>query len=122
VIFPDAPHANTGLTASPTHADACDERRVFEAVQEFLRAGEAGLRPSRRELLARNPAIADELIACLASLSFLRSAAAELSRWTKNGPRGGGTAGLCATHVLKGSATATNRGPARERAGNGAVG
>jgi len=64
----------------PTRCDPGDERRLFEAVQEYLNATEAGLRPNRRALLAENPAIADELADCLQGLLFVQSAVARAKR------------------------------------------
>jgi serine/threonine protein kinase len=48
-----------------------DNPRLVRAVQEFLRAMEAGLRPSREEFLARYPDVADSLVECLEALEFV---------------------------------------------------
>jgi hypothetical protein len=68
------------LAATPTRCNPAEERRLFEAVQEHLNALEDGRRPDRRALLADNPAIADELSACLQGLSFVQSASAAINR------------------------------------------
>lgn len=76
----DANPRSAHSAQTPTRCDPGEERRLFEAVQEYLNALEAGLRPSRRELVAENPAIADELSACLQGLSFVQSASAAINR------------------------------------------
>ncbi|HVT83053.1 MAG TPA: hypothetical protein VHM90_20615, partial [Phycisphaerae bacterium] len=43
---------------------------LVEAVREYMAALEAGLRPSRREFLARYPELAAELGPCLDGLAF----------------------------------------------------
>ena len=55
-----------------------EDPRVLAAVQEYMAALEAGKHPSRKEMLARYPDIADELGACLDGLAFVHSAAARL--------------------------------------------
>jgi serine/threonine protein kinase len=62
------------------HADesAAEDPRLIEAVREYQAALEAGLRPSRKEFLARYPEIAVELAECIDGLSFLLSAVPRL--------------------------------------------
>ena len=55
-----------------------EDPRLVAAVQEYVAALEAGLRPNRQELLSRHPEIAAELSACLDGLAFVRSAAAQI--------------------------------------------
>ena len=52
--------------------------RVFEAVQAYQRASEAGRRPARRDFLALHPDIAEELADCLDGMAMLQSAAGSL--------------------------------------------
>lgn len=48
---------------------------LTQALDAYLEAVEAGTAPSEEEFLARRPDLADDLRACLASLSFIRRAA-----------------------------------------------
>jgi serine/threonine protein kinase len=55
-----------------------DDPRLMAAVQEYVTALEAGGHPSRKDFVARHPAIAAELGACLDALAFVHSAAVEM--------------------------------------------
>jgi serine/threonine protein kinase len=59
-------------------ADDSRAGRLVHAVNEYMAALDAGLRPSRRDFLARYPDIARDLEACLDGLAFVNSAAAHL--------------------------------------------
>src|SRR4051812_31414178 len=71
-------------------APADEDPRLFDAVQEYMRAVEAGRRPNRRELIERNPEIATELSAALQGLAFLNSAVAQIDQ---SNDRAAGNAG-----------------------------
>jgi serine/threonine protein kinase len=62
---------------SPAHS-AAEDPRLLAAVEEYMAALDAGLRPSRHDFLKRHPDIATELAACLDGLAFVHSAAAQL--------------------------------------------
>ncbi|HKB02099.1 MAG TPA: serine/threonine-protein kinase [Gemmataceae bacterium] len=55
-----------------------DDPRVFQAVQEYLAALEAGKRPDRSAFLARHAEIAPALSECLASLELIHTAGPKL--------------------------------------------
>jgi serine/threonine protein kinase len=55
-----------------------EEREVIRALQEYRNALEAGRKPNRQELLARHPAVADELAACLDTLDLVQQAGPRL--------------------------------------------
>ncbi len=55
-----------------------DDPRVFEVVQEYLAAVEAGHRPDRNALLDRYPELRGAVAACLDGLEMVREAAPEL--------------------------------------------
>jgi serine/threonine protein kinase len=61
-------------------ADAAEDPRVFQAVQEYLAALEGGARPNRSAFLARNPDIASAVAECLDALEFVQSAVPRLER------------------------------------------
>lgn len=48
---------------------------LVRVLEEYLELAEKGQRPTREELLAAHPELADDLDACLASLDFIRRAA-----------------------------------------------
>jgi serine/threonine protein kinase len=50
-----------------------DDPRLVRAVQEYLNAMEAGLRPSHEEFLARYPDLAESLGECLEALEFVHT-------------------------------------------------
>jgi hypothetical protein len=52
--------------------------RLVAAVREYTAALEAGQRPSRQEFLQRYADVAEELAACIDSLAFVHSAAAQM--------------------------------------------
>lgn len=52
---------------------ALDDPRVFQAVQEYLLALEAGQKLSRQELLDRNPEVREPLARCLDALQLVHS-------------------------------------------------
>jgi serine/threonine protein kinase len=54
---------------------ALDDPRVFQAVQEYLVALEAGERPEPEEFLDRHPEIRESLTECLEALQFVHTAA-----------------------------------------------
>lgn len=54
---------------------ALDDPRVFDAVQEYLVALEAGERPEPEEFLGRHPEIRESLTECLEALHFVHAAA-----------------------------------------------
>lgn len=58
--------------------DADRETRILAAIEACTAEAACGRRPSRRELYARFPDIADDLSACLAGLAFVKSAGAGL--------------------------------------------
>jgi serine/threonine protein kinase len=70
----------------PTHQPApddtaphsVDDSRVIKAVQEFRDALRRGESPDRREIVAKYPAVAADLDACLDGLEFVHEAAPEL--------------------------------------------
>ena len=62
--------------------DPDEDPRLLAAVQEYMRAVEAGERPNRKELIARNPDIATELSACLQGLMFLDGAKRQIDEAT----------------------------------------
>lgn len=72
-------HRARDVNRSSSSPDASGDPRLLAAVQEYMAAVEAGRRPSRHELLARHPDIADELSACLHGLAFVRSAAQQIT-------------------------------------------
>ncbi|MSR55652.1 MAG: hypothetical protein EXS09_20570, partial [Gemmataceae bacterium] len=55
-----------------------DDPRVFQAVQEYLAALEAGRRPARAEFLAKHSEIASALEECLAGLDLVHTAGPKL--------------------------------------------
>ena len=57
---------------------AGENPRLFAAVQEYMAALEAGQPPNRQEFLKRYADIAEELAACLESLTFLHATAAQM--------------------------------------------
>jgi hypothetical protein len=57
---------------------AAEDPRLLAAVEEYMAALDAGLRPSRHDFLKRHPDIATELAACLDGLAFVHSAAAQI--------------------------------------------
>jgi serine/threonine protein kinase len=57
-----------------------DDPRLVEAVQEYVRAMEAGHRPDRQEFLARYPAIAGSLAECLEALEFVNAVGPRLDQ------------------------------------------
>jgi serine/threonine protein kinase len=74
----------TPLPPDPSTADASpaaaldralDDPRVFEAVQEYLVALEAGRRPNRHAFVDRYPDIRQSLCECLDALQFVHSSA-----------------------------------------------
>jgi len=65
-----------------------EDPQLLEAVQEYMNALDAGLRPSRREWLERYPRIARELGACLDGLAFVHSAAAKMNPESLDVPEG----------------------------------
>jgi serine/threonine protein kinase/WD40 repeat protein len=79
---PDEPHAATPTvseTGTGDQASAVDDPRVIAAVEEYLAALEAGLRPNRQQFLARHPQeIAQALAECLDGLEMVQSAGAGL--------------------------------------------
>src|SRR5437899_3109414 len=58
--------------------DTPQDPELLAAVREYMNALDAGLRPSRREWLARYPEIAEQLGPCLDGLAFVHSAAGKL--------------------------------------------
>src|SRR5205823_13596767 len=71
-----APDRETAMNELlPPSADA--DARLAEVLDHYLACLESGAAPSRDELLARHPDLADDLDACLASLGFIRRAAAK---------------------------------------------
>ena len=50
------------------------ETRLVEVLDAYLAAAQEGTAPSREELLADHPEMAEDLEACLASLEFIRQA------------------------------------------------
>jgi len=59
-------------------ADDLDDPRVFQAVQEYLAALEAGRKPDRDAFVARFPEIAPTLTECLAGLDLVHTAGPKL--------------------------------------------
>ena len=59
-------------------ADDLDDPRVFQAVQEYLAALEAGRKPDRDAFVARHPDIAPALAQCLAGLDLVHTAGPRL--------------------------------------------
>jgi serine/threonine protein kinase len=53
---------------------SASEARLVEILDAFLAAAQEGVAPSREELLAEHPEMAEDLEACLASLEFIRQA------------------------------------------------
>ncbi len=78
----NTPSPNNNNNDDPTRADdslpADPEARVFALLEQYRTALEAGQKPSRHELLARHPDIAEELSACLQGLNFVQSAAGRI--------------------------------------------
>jgi WD40 repeat protein/serine/threonine protein kinase/tetratricopeptide (TPR) repeat protein len=60
------------LAAGP--AGTLEDPQVIGAVEEYLRALDAGEKPNRQEFLARYPAIAEALAECLEGLEFVHAA------------------------------------------------
>jgi serine/threonine protein kinase/WD40 repeat protein len=79
---PDEPYAATPTVSengTGDQASAVDDPRVIAAVEEYLAALEAGLRPNRQQFLARHPQeIAQALAECLDGLEMVQSAGAGL--------------------------------------------
>jgi serine/threonine protein kinase len=71
----NAPSGNPNSSAQAALDRALDDPRVFDAVQEYLVALEAGQRPSRVAFLDRHPEIRASLAECLDALQFVHSAA-----------------------------------------------
>jgi serine/threonine protein kinase len=75
------PHsvANGPLRDLPSDpSPAGDDREVVRALQEYRSAMEAGRKLPRQEFLARHPAVADELAACLDALDLVQQAGPRL--------------------------------------------
>jgi serine/threonine protein kinase len=72
--------SSSGADNPATLDQALDDPRVFQAVQEYLVALEAGERPNRQAFLERFPDIRAPLAECLAALQFVHSAALGASR------------------------------------------
>src|SRR5262245_43194063 len=68
---------NPAETTRPS-AVTPDDPRVARAVEEYMRALEAGGHPSRDAFLARHADIRDALAVCLDGLSFIRCARPQL--------------------------------------------
>jgi serine/threonine protein kinase len=64
------------MTVDP--ADDLDDPRVFQAVQEYLAALEAGRKPDRDAFVARHADIAPALAQCLAGLDLVHTAGSKL--------------------------------------------
>jgi serine/threonine protein kinase len=64
------------MTMDP--ADDLDDPRVFQAVQEYLAALEAGRKPDRDAFVARHADIAPSLAQCLAGLDLVHTAGSKL--------------------------------------------
>jgi tetratricopeptide (TPR) repeat protein len=65
------------MTASrliPSQTSTASEARLVEVLDAYLAAAEEGRAPSREELLAEHPELAEKLETCLASLEFIRRA------------------------------------------------
>src|SRR5262245_17035145 len=60
-------------------APATDSSRLVQVWDDYLAAMQAGTAPDRAEFVARHPDLAGELEECLASLEFIRKAAARAS-------------------------------------------
>ncbi len=73
----------TFANGTPMDAEpSLDDPRLVRAVQEYLSAMEAGLRPSREEFLARYPDLADSLEDCLEALEFVHAVGPRLDEPT----------------------------------------
>ena len=64
-------NASKVTQSKPTTAS---EVRLVEVLDAYLAAAQEGQAPSRDELLAEHPELAEDLEACLASLEFIRKA------------------------------------------------
>src|SRR6516165_6481665 len=53
---------------------SASEARLVQALDDYLAALEAGDAPDKDAFLARYPELAEDLVACLASLDFIRRA------------------------------------------------
>src|SRR5262245_30233129 len=71
VVGHQEPEARRGGTDGSLLTPEVDDPRLIPAVQEYLRAMEAGHRPDRQEFLARYPAIAGPLADCLEAMEFV---------------------------------------------------
>ena len=69
---------NLDTTREASAFPGSENPRLLAAVQEYMAALDAGQQPSRQEFLTRYADIAEELAACLDSLTFLHSAAAQM--------------------------------------------
>jgi WD40 repeat protein/serine/threonine protein kinase len=76
------------LNRQPAAAGA-DEDRLAAALEGYRALLQAGVKPDRREFLARYPDVAGELSECLAGLEFVHEVAPELSAGCAGGPAGG---------------------------------
>jgi eukaryotic-like serine/threonine-protein kinase len=62
------------FTQSQSKSKSTSEVRLVEVLDAYLAAAEDGVAPTREELLAKHPDMAEDLEACLASLEFIRQA------------------------------------------------
>jgi serine/threonine protein kinase len=64
----------TASRLTPSKPKSLSETRLVEVLDAYLAAAQEGVAPSRDELLAEHPEIAEYLEACLATLEFIRQA------------------------------------------------
>ena len=62
------------FTQSQSKSKSPSEVRLVEVLDTYLAAAQEGVAPTREELLAKHPELAEDLEACLASLEFIRQA------------------------------------------------
>src|SRR5262245_9459708 len=72
------PQRGRAVALAPGDGDGVAESAVVRALRDYRNALASDRRPMRAELLARYPAIASELSACLDAIEFIESAAAQL--------------------------------------------
>jgi serine/threonine protein kinase len=89
------PPRSGGLLSSKDQSGS--ESRLVEVLDAYLAAAHEGRAPTREELLANHPEMAEDLEACLASLEFIRQAslsAPALAAGAKPDEANGGETGL----------------------------
>src|SRR5207253_6628483 len=71
---PEREMAMTASRLTQSKPKSPSEVRLVEVLDAYLAAAQEGVAPSRDELLAKHPEMAEDLEACLASLEFIRQA------------------------------------------------